>query len=124
MDAVVAHAREAAPSECCGLLIGSDESIAEAIRARNLADNPNRYLVDPKDHFEAMRHARERGLAVMGFYHSHPHSSATPSRRDVDEVSYPDDLYLIVSLAAGAVDVRLFRIDDGNFLEVGFVTVP
>ncbi len=51
-DAVVAHAREAAPDECCGLLLGRDGEIVDAIRARNIAADPaTRFLIDPADHF-------------------------------------------------------------------------
>ena len=58
-DAVVAHAREAAPDECCGLLLGRKDAIVEAIRARNIAADPaTRFVIDPADHFGAIRTAR------------------------------------------------------------------
>jgi proteasome lid subunit RPN8/RPN11 len=120
LDAVVAHAREAAPAECCGLLIGSPASVVDALRTRNIADDPaSRFLVDPKDHFDGRREARRRNLDVVGFYHSHPRSPAIPSARDRAEASYPEDLYLIVSLAEDPPDVRVFR----NFIPVQFATV-
>jgi proteasome lid subunit RPN8/RPN11 len=123
-DAVVAHAREAAPHECCGLLLGRGGEIVEAVRARNIADDPaTRFLVDPKDHFDGMRAARERGLDVVGFYHSHPHSPAEPSETDLAELSYPDHLYVIVSLRAAAPEIGLFRLERGNFQRLPFVTV-
>jgi proteasome lid subunit RPN8/RPN11 len=108
----VAHAREASPEECCGLLLGRGDEIVEAIRARNVADNPTtRFLIDPADHFAARRLARERGLEVIGFYHSHPVSPPEPSPRDLAEFSYPDHLYAIVSLLTEPAEVRLFRFD-------------
>jgi proteasome lid subunit RPN8/RPN11 len=107
--AIVAHAREAAPNECCGLLLGRGEDVLEAVRARNAADEPRRrYLIDPKDHIATMRDARSRGLEVVGFYHSHPRSAAAPSETDLAEATYPDHLYAIVSLAAEPPDVRFF----------------
>jgi proteasome lid subunit RPN8/RPN11 len=120
----VAHAREASPDECCGLLLGRGEEIVEAVRARNVADDPaTRFLIDPADHFAALRTARERGLQVVGFYHSHPTSRADPSERDRSEFSYAGHLYAIVSLRAEPAEVRLFRFDAGNFQRVSFVTV-
>ena len=98
LDVIVAHARAEAPAECCGMLVGLDASIDEAVRARNIAASPTRFLIDPKDHFAARRAARRRGLEVLGFYHSHPHSPAWPSPTDVTEAAYPDSVYLIVSL--------------------------
>jgi [CysO sulfur-carrier protein]-S-L-cysteine hydrolase len=124
LDAIVAHAREAAPAECCGLLLGRDEEVAEAIRTRNVADQArSRFVIAPQDHIEGRRDARRRGLQVVGFYHSHPGSAATPSDIDIAEASYPDHLYLIVSLANAAPDIAIFRLDHGTFASVPFVTV-
>jgi proteasome lid subunit RPN8/RPN11 len=123
-DAMVAHAREVAPDECCGLLLGRDGEIVEAVRARNIAGDPaTRFLIDPIDHFAAIRTARARALDIVGFYHSHPHSAAEPSSRDVAEFDYPDSLYVIVSLRTEPADVHLFRFASGNFQPVSFVTV-
>ena len=121
VDAIVAHAREAAPAECCGLLLGSPASIVEAARTRNIAEDPDsRFLIDPKDHIDGRKEARRRSLEVVGFYHSHPRSPAEPSARDREEAGYPDDLYLIVSLFAKPPEIRVFR----NFVPVPIVTVP
>jgi len=121
---IVRHAREAAPAECCGLLLGHAAEIAEAVRTRNVADQaPSRFVIDPKDHIDGRRDARRRGLEVVGFYHSHPCSPASPSATDRAEASYPDHLYLIVSLAGAAPDIAMFRLDQGNFHQLSFVTV-
>ena len=121
----MAHAREAAPLECCGLLIGRGDDVVEAVRARNIAADPaTRFLLDPEDHFTARRSARERGLDVVGFYHSHPVSAAEPSPRDLAEFSYPGYLYAVVSLRVEPAEVALFRFDAGNFQRLSFVTDP
>jgi proteasome lid subunit RPN8/RPN11 len=117
-DDIVEHARETAPAECCGLLIGTAESIVEAARTTNLASDPNRFEMDPGDHIRARREARTRGLDVLGFYHSHPRSPAIPSARDRAEAWYPGYLYLIVSVRAEPADVRLYRLDPEGFVEV------
>ena len=124
VDVIVAHARAEAPAECCGMLVGRDASIDEAVRAKNIAASPTRFLVDPKDHIDAMRAARRGGLEVLGFYHSHPHSPAWPSPTDVAEAAYPDSVYLIVSLKGAAEDTRLFRIERGGASELPLITVP
>jgi proteasome lid subunit RPN8/RPN11 len=119
LEAVVAHARGAAPAECCGLLVGRPGEIVDAIPTRNISADPLRFFIDPKDHIDGRRAARHRGLEVVGFYHSHPRSAAEPSETDVAEASYPDHLYLIVSLAAEPPDVSLFRLEEGAFVRVG-----
>jgi proteasome lid subunit RPN8/RPN11 len=123
VDATIAHARQDAPVECCGLLLGHGDTIVEAVPPRNIADAPTRFLIDPKDHIDRRRDARQRGLDVVGFYHSHPRSPALPSETDRAEAAYSDHLYFIVSLANDEPDLRLFRFAEGNFLAVPFVTV-
>ena len=124
IDQIVQHARAAAPEECCGILIGRGDGVNAAVAARNIADRPTaRFLIDPKNHLDALRDARRRGLDVVGFYHSHPRSAAEPSPVDVAEASYPNHLFLIVGLGTPRPDVRLYRFADGNFLAVPFVTV-
>jgi len=120
---VVAHAREASPRECCGLLIGHADCVVEAVRMRNVAENPSRFLLDPKGHIDGRREARQRGLDVVGFYHSHPSSNAQPSATDRAEASYPDHLYLIIGLGTEPAAIALYTLRDGNFLALPFVTV-
>jgi proteasome lid subunit RPN8/RPN11 len=118
LDVIIAHARAAAPAECCGILVGSGETIDEAVRAKNIADAPTRFLIDPKDHIDARRAARSRGFEVLGFYHSHARSPAWPSPTDVAEAAYPEAGHLIVSVQGDAPDARLFRIERGSVAEL------
>ena len=118
--AAVRHAREAAPDECCGLLLGRGDEIVEAVRARNIADDPvRRFVIAPEDHIGVRRDGRARGLDVLGFYHSHPRSAAEPSARDLAEFTYPDHLYLIVSLHTEPPEVALFKLNGGKFQRLG-----
>jgi len=114
---IFSHAREEAPRECCGLLIGSGDAVARAARAANADPAPTRYLIDPGDHFNAIRSARAEGLDVIGAYHSHVMSPAMPSATDIAEAhGGPDFLYLIVSLVNE--DVRAYRFEDGRTIAV------
>jgi proteasome lid subunit RPN8/RPN11 len=79
-ETILAHAREGYPNEVCGVLVGRSHGVdptarREAVvagRARNLeAARPNdRYRLDPADMARASALARERGLEIVGFYHS------------------------------------------------------
>lgn len=111
---MLAHAREEAPRECCGLLVGTGDSVVRSVRARNLDTKPTRYLIDPGDHFAAIRAARADNLEVVGAYHSHPSSAAVPSATDIAEGNSGSDfVYVIVSLVSD--DVRAYRIEAGGF---------
>jgi proteasome lid subunit RPN8/RPN11 len=106
------HAREQAPRECCGLLVGKGAAVVRSVRARNLEATTTSYLIDPEDHFAAIRFARADGLEVVGAYHSHPSSTPVPSAADIAEANSGSDfVYVIVSLVNE--DVRAYRIDMG-----------
>jgi proteasome lid subunit RPN8/RPN11 len=59
----------------------------------------------------------------MGTYHSHPLTSAWPSATDRAEISYPEFLHVVVSLADKETgpDVQAFRRVEGNFQVVELV---
>jgi len=55
---------------------------------------------------------------VVGFYHSHPVSPAQPSGQDLAEAAYPGSIHVIVSLMLDPAEVRGFRFEGGQFVEV------
>ena len=119
---MIAHARDEDPLECCGLLLGVPGVVEETVRARNLRRSRTAYLVDPADHFAAIRRARKEGRMIVGAYHSHPRSPAEPSPVDLQEANFPDFLYLIVSLAdPHAPDLRGYRLTRGTFVPATLV---
>jgi proteasome lid subunit RPN8/RPN11 len=116
-DELLAHAREDAPNECCGLVGGSDGAAATVYRAQNAEASPLRYNLDPQDQFRIMSEMDEAGEELVGIYHSHTQSPAYPSQTDINLAAYPDAIYLIVSLAEGEEPLRGFNIVDGQVSE-------
>ena len=117
-DKLLAHARDDAPNECCGLVGGKDGMAKSVYRARNAEASPLRYNLDPQDQFRIMTEMDERGEELLAIYHSHTASPAYPSQTDINLAAYPDALYLIVSLAEGEEPLRGYRIEDGKVNEV------
>lgn len=119
--AVIAHAREASPDECCGLLLGRGRDVLDAIPTPNTAGTPaTRYLIDPTDHFHVIRQARQRRLDVVGVYHSHPRSTARPSATDAAE-AFGEFVFLIVGLGIEPPEVAAWIWSEGNFVALPFV---
>jgi proteasome lid subunit RPN8/RPN11 len=119
IDDMVAHAREEAPNECCGLLIGDRASIERSVRARNREATTTRYRIDPEDHFAAIHEARATGKRVVGAYHSHPASAPAPSDSDIEEASGGSDfIYVIVSLSKPEAEVSAYRVKHGTVVPV------
>lgn len=112
---IVAHAHRARPDECCGLLLGRDGEILEAVPTRNTASDPTRrYAIDPVEHFAQIHRCRRindrqgEHFAVVGAYHSHPARGAEPSTDDHAE-SFSDFVFLIVGFVdGGGVDVAAY----------------
>jgi [CysO sulfur-carrier protein]-S-L-cysteine hydrolase len=117
-EELLAHAREDAPNECCGLVGGNDGVAKTVYRARNAEASPLRYNLDPQDQFRIMTAMDEKGEELSAIYHSHTASPAYPSQTDINLAAYPEVLYLIVSLAEGENDLRGYRITDGQVDEV------
>ena len=116
-EELLAHAKEDAPNECCGLIGGNDGAAATVYRAVNAEASPLRYNLDPKDQFRIMSEMEEAGEELVGIYHSHTKSPAYPSQTDINLAAYPDAVYLIVSLAEGEESLRGFNIVDGQVSE-------
>jgi proteasome lid subunit RPN8/RPN11 len=119
VDEVVAHARDEAPNECCGIIAAKDGEAVKLFRAQNAEASPVRYGLDPQDQYRIMTEIEDRGWTLGAIYHSHTRSPAYPSQTDVNLAFYPDALYLIVSLKNPQdPEVRTFRIADGQIDEV------
>jgi proteasome lid subunit RPN8/RPN11 len=115
IDEIIAHAAEAAPQECCGLIGGANDYQARTIyRTRNIAANPLvTYEAAAEDLFAAQRQMRERGEELIAIYHSHPRAKdPEPSATDVRLAYYPSAVYLIVGLGNDEPCVRAFRINE------------
>jgi proteasome lid subunit RPN8/RPN11 len=100
------HGAKGYPHEACGAILGLDGGSAREARAlfpliNRRDDSPrNRFEVDADDVRSAERAAAERGLELIGWYHSHPDHPAQPSDFD-REHAWPWYSYVIVSVAAG-----------------------
>ena len=114
VEEMYAHAREASPDECCGLIGGSQCEALTVYRLRNVAASPlTAYEAAPEDLVAAQRRMRERGEQLLGIYHSHPRASdPVPSETDVRLAYYPSAVYFIIGLGARQPRLRAFRISE------------
>lgn len=118
IDEMVAHAREEAPNECCGIIAGANGTATRLFRARNSEASPYRYSVDPRDLFRIFRECEEKDWNFLAIYHSHTASEAYPSPTDVRLALWPEAYYVLVSLQDPEHPaVRAFRILDGTVTE-------
>jgi len=100
------HAMQTYPEECCGVLLGSDESgvkkVDKAVKIENAMEEnrERRFLVTPESYRSIELQARQERLQVIGIYHSHPDHRAAPSTFDLEN-ALPSWSYVIVSVESG-----------------------
>jgi len=116
VNEILAHAREQAPHECCGLIGGdvAEETATSIYRTRNVAeDTLTTYEAAPEDLFAAQCAMRDCGEQLLAIYHSHPRSAdPQPSETDVRLAYYPSAVYFIVGLGNEEPLLRAFRISE------------
>lgn len=113
------HGEERYPEEGAGLVLGKEKdgervgvdilpienTFAEEARS-------HRYLIDPEAMMEAEQEAEERGLSLIGVFHSHPDHPPYPSAYD-RKMALPWFIYLISSVGEGkAGESRAWRLLD------------
>ena len=122
-QAMLAHAVETYPRECCGVLLGQESetegrTVTEARACRNAyeGDQSDRFLIDPRDQLAAERKARTEGLDVLGYFHSHPDHGMYFSATDLKN-SWPWYSNIVLSIRKGVFEeAGAFRANDDQTL--------
>jgi [CysO sulfur-carrier protein]-S-L-cysteine hydrolase len=117
-DEMVAHAREEAPNECCGMIASRDGEAVTIYRATNAAASPLRYEIDGAEQYRIQTEIDDADLELGAIYHSHTRSDPYPSQTDINLAFYPEALYVIVGLAREQPEVKAYEIRDGSVTDV------
>jgi len=115
------HLAQISPDfEICGLIGGKNDLPCSCYPIKNTAEQPQqRFQLDPGQQISAMAKMRDQGEKLFAIYHSHPTAPATPSAIDLELASYPEALYLIISLnTKGILEMRGFKIDHKSAQEI------
>lgn len=119
--AIRTHGEETYPHECCGALLGHCAqqglwTIVESVEAGNTRTDSahNRYQIAPGELVKIEREARQKGLDIAGFYHSHPDHPAEWSQTDFAEAHWLGCCYVITEVANGKAAVTNSFLLDGT----------
>jgi proteasome lid subunit RPN8/RPN11 len=126
---MIAHAREEAPNECCGVIAVEDGRLPRAARihrAVNVAASPLRFEVDGRELLHAIDAIERDGYELGGIYHSHTRTAPYPSQTDISfAANWPGLEWIIVGLADGEPPpVRSYLISGGGVEEVAIEEAP
>ena len=106
---MVSHAQKAYPNECCGAMLGaidgSDKSVRVAVPLENAfaGEQAAMYELRQEDLLRADAEARQRGMDLIGIFHSHPDCDAYFSKTDLEN-SCPWYSFVVLSVKKGVFD--------------------
>jgi [CysO sulfur-carrier protein]-S-L-cysteine hydrolase len=127
IDELLAHAREEAPNECCGVVAvepgtadGGALRATRVHRAVNTAASPLKFEVDGIELLGLIDAIERDGHDLGAIYHSHTRTAPYPSQTDINfAVNWPGVEWIIVGLAdRAAPESRSYLIDGGRVREV------
>lgn len=109
LDAIRADAESRYPREACGLVFGSRvaEVADHPVALANVAEAPDRFAFDDREHLEVLERADEAGRVERVLYHSHPDAGAYLSAVDRAAIApsgyplMPDLVHLVVEVRGG-----------------------
>ncbi len=121
IDELISQARQDAPNETCGYLLGivsvaEGAVVTENYWMENIDHSPEHFSFAPKDQFDALRYARSKGLKILANWHSHPASPSRPSQEDLRLANDPTIRYAILSLHEG-IHLNSFKILNGEVID-------
>ncbi len=121
------HLAQISPEqEVCGLIGGQGNFARSCYPVNNISEQPAiRFEMDPEQQIAAMKTMRDKDEQLLAIYHSHPSAAAEPSQRDIQLASYPDAVYLLISLnTKGVLEMRGFHIQQGQTREIQLTMTP
>ena len=81
------HANEESPYEACAILLGNTDEetwqTTEIFLTENIDKSEINFTISNEQLLEGYKRAEEKGLDIVGIFHSHPKSEASPSDTDV-----------------------------------------
>ena len=116
---IKAHGEDAYPDECCGALLGgldqegTQKTATGLVRLENQTteNKHRRFAITAEDYRALESRAKEKGLTLLGFYHTHPDHPAEPSKTDL-KFAWPFFSYLILSVEKGkSATLRSFELN-------------
>ena len=70
------------PNESCAILFGKNDIVSDLFLTENIEESPVNFTISNDQLIEGYKIAEQKGLDVIGIFHSHPDSDAFPSNTD------------------------------------------
>ena len=115
MDVLIQHSEKAGLSESCAMLFGThgDQqwNVKEIFLTRNAhTDSGTSFIITPEELLQGYQLAEKKQLELVGIFHSHPNSAASPSNFDKKFMKVNGDVPWIIFSGINT-DLRAFILE-------------
>ena len=117
LSLIQSAARTAHPREACGILTGTGARITGLIITPNVHPTPETHFeIHHQSLIDAHRAEREGGPQVVGYFHSHPTTTARPSATDRASAAHDGKIWAI----HGTDGIAFWRDDEAGFTPLSY----
>ena len=123
LEEMISYSKENLPYEACGLISGEKDQGSTLWKMENESKSPFRFSMSEEAVSSVLGKMKEQEEELTGIFHSHPHTPASPSEKDIRFNPYPELAYFIVSLAGSMPEVRCIRMGEEQVEELALEIV-
>ena len=104
-------AKDALPNESCAFLLGANDTVVKILPMRNMDESPVTFSIEPAELLHAYNLAENKGMEVIGIFHSHP-ARPWPSSTDMKFMEINPVIWLIYSTTESKLKAFVYNDDD------------
>ena len=115
-DTLIQHSEKAGLAESCAMLLGTHNeqqwNVKEVFLTRNAHnDSETSFIISPEELLQGHQFAEKKHLELVGIFHSHPNSAASPSDMDKKFMKINGDVPWIIFSGINT-DLRAFILEE------------
>ena len=115
-DTLIQHSEKAGLAESCAMLLGTHNeqqwNVKEVFLTRNAHnDSETSFIISPEELLQGHQFAEKKHLELVGIFHSHPNSAASPSDMDKKFMKINGDVPWIIFSGIN-MDLRAFILEE------------
>ena len=117
IDTLIQHSEKYQPNESCAMLLGihgeQQWNVKEVFLTRNAHDDSKTsFIIAPEELLQGYQLAEEKQLELVGIFHSHPQTAASPSNFDKKFMKVNGSVPWII-FSGMNTDLKAFMLDEG-----------
>ena len=115
-DTLIQHSEKAGLAESCAMLLGTHNEqqwdVKEVFLTRNAHnDSETSFIISPEELLQGHQFAEKKHLELVGIFHSHPDTAASPSSMDKKFMKVNGDVPWIIFSGINT-DLKAFTLEE------------